>query len=136
MTSEMKIELRQTSASATEAAIRGHRVPIDRPIAKGGGDTGPMGGELFLAAVGGCFMSTLLGEIKARQAAISHVRVDVVGSLSDSPVRFAALDMWVGAESSDPELLEKLVGIADRNCIMMNTLRATLDVRVLIAAAV
>ena len=33
-----------------------------------------------------------------------------------------------GAESSDPELLEKLVGIADRNCIMMNTLRATLDV--------
>ena len=81
-------------------------------------------------------MSTLLGEIKARRAEISHVRVDVVGTLADSPVRFAALDLWVAAESSDPELLEKLAGIADRNCIMMNTLRATLDVRVLIAAAV
>jgi putative redox protein len=136
MASEMKIQLRQISASATEAAMGRHRVTIDRPVAKGGGDTGPMGGELFLASVGGCFMSTLLAAIKARGAEISHVRVEVVGALVDSPVRFAALDLRVAAESRDPELLERLVGIADRGCIMMNTLRGALDVRVLIAAAV
>jgi putative redox protein len=136
MASEMKIQLRQTSASATEAVMGRHKVVIDRPVAKGGGDTGPMGGELFLAAVGGCFMSTLLAAIKAREAQISDVRVGVVGSLADSPTRFAAIELRVAAESRDPELLEKLVGIADRGCIMMNTLRGTLDVRVLIAAAV
>jgi hypothetical protein len=32
-------------------------------------------------------------------------------------------------------LLERLVEIADRGCIMMNTLRGKLDVRVLIGAA-
>jgi putative redox protein len=136
MATEMKIQLRQISASATEATIGRHQVTIDRPVAKGGGDTGPMGGELFLAAVGGCFMSTLLAAIKAREAEISHVRLEVAGSLADSPVRFAALELRVAAESRDPELLERLVGIADRSCIMMNTLRGTLDVRVLIAAAV
>ena len=50
MASEMKIELRQISASTSEATIGRHKVLIDRPVAKGGGDAGPMGGELFLAA--------------------------------------------------------------------------------------
>jgi len=131
MASEMKIQLRQISPSATEATIGRHRVPIDRPVAKGGGDTGPMGGELFLAAVGGCFMSTLLAAIKAREAKISNVRLEVVGSLADSPARFSAIELRVAADSGDPELLERLVGIADRGCIMMNTLRSTLDVRVI-----
>ena len=58
---------------------------IDRPAAKGGGDAGPMGGELFLAAVGGCFMSNLLAAIRGREADISDVRVEVVGILADSP---------------------------------------------------
>ena len=44
----MKIQVRQTSMSGSEAAIRGHRVAVDRPVEKGGGDSGPMGGE-FLA---------------------------------------------------------------------------------------
>ena len=135
ITNEMKIQLRQISPSATEATIGRHRVRIDRPVAKGGGDAGPMGGELFLAAVGGCFMSTLLAAINARAAAVSNVRVDVVGSLADSPARFSAIELRVAADSGDPELLERLVGIADRGCIMMNTLRSTLDVRVLIATA-
>jgi uncharacterized OsmC-like protein len=112
MASEMKVQLRQISASASEAAIGRHRVLIDRPAAKGGGDAGPMGGELFLAAVGGCFMSTLLDAIRAREAEISHMRV------------------------LDKELLERLVGTAERSRIMMNPIRGRLDVKVLIAAAV
>src|SRR5580658_6008077 len=97
MAGEMKVQLRQISASASEAVIGRHRVPIDRPAAKGGGDAGPMGGELFLAAVGGCFMSTLLAAIHARKAEISDVRVEVVGSLADSPARFAAVELRVAA---------------------------------------
>jgi putative redox protein len=134
MASEMKIQLRQISPSASEAAIGRHRVPIDRPAAKGGTDAGPMGGELFLAAVGGCFMSTLLAAIQARKAEISDVRVEVAGTLADSPARFAGVELRVSGETRDQELLERLVGIADRSCIMMNTIRGSLDVKVLIAA--
>ena len=61
----MQIQIRQTSPTTSETTIRGHRVTIDRPIEKGGTDAGPMGGELFLASVGGCFMSTLLAAIRA-----------------------------------------------------------------------
>ena len=136
MASEMKIELRQISASTSETTIGRHQVLIDRPVPKGGSDAGPMGGELFLAAVGGCFMSNLLAAIKARKADIGDLRVEVVGALADSPTRFAGVELRVAAERGDRELLEKLVEIADRGCIMMNTLRGKLEVRVLIGAAV
>src|ERR1700722_21283 len=130
MANEMKIQLRQISASASEAAIGRHRVLVDRPGDKGGGDAGPMGGELFLASVGGCFMSNLLAAIRAREAEISNVRLEVVGVLTNSPARFAGVDLMVTAESDDRELLQRLVEIADRGCIMMNTLRDKLDGRV------
>ena len=87
MPNMIAVELTQIGASTTEAHIRQHKVLLDRPEAKGGADQGPMGGELFLAAVGGCFMSNLLAAIKARGAAISRVRVDVVGTLAEAPTR-------------------------------------------------
>src|ERR1700684_1955781 len=129
MASEMKIELRQISASTSEATRAGHQGPIDRPVAKGGSDAGPMGGELFLAAVGGCFMSNLLAAIKAREAAVSDVRVEVVGTLADSPARFAGVELRISGNCGDRELLEHLVEIADRGCIMTNTLRGTFEVK-------
>ena len=129
----MQIEIRQTGASASEAAIREHRVPIDRPAAKGGADAGPMGGELFLAAVGGCFMSNLLAAIKARDAKISGVSTDVIATLAESPARFSAIELRVSADYEDRDLLEKLVEIAERGCIMVNTLRGKIDLRVTVA---
>jgi putative redox protein len=136
MASEMKIQIHQISASTSEATMGRHHVLIDRPGAKGGTDMGPMGGELFLAGVGGCFMSNLLAAIRAREAEISGVRTEVIGTLADSPARFAAIELLVTAKSDDRELLERLVEIADRACIMMNTLRGTLDVRVRIGVPV
>ena len=81
-------------------------------------------------------MSNLLAAIRAREAQISDVGVEVVGSLADSPARFSGIELRVVAESRDRELLEQLVEIADRGCIMMNTLRGKIDVRVLTGAAV
>jgi putative redox protein len=125
---QLKIELQQLSGSTSEAAIRTHRVLIDRPAPKGGTDLGPMGGELFLASIGGCFMSNLLAAIKARGAEISDVRTEVIGTLADSPARFSAVELYVTAETANRELLEHLVEVADRGCIMMNTLRGKLAV--------
>src|SRR5713226_7445437 len=127
MAGEIKIQLRQVSASTTEATMGAHQVLVDRPAAKGGAGMGPMGGELFLAAVGGCFMSNLLAAIRARDTQISGVRTEVIGSIADSPPRFEALDLSITADGPDVELLPRLVEIADRGCIMMNTLRGKLE---------
>jgi putative redox protein len=130
----MKIQLRQVSASTSEATLRTHHVLIDRPVEKGGTDMGPMGGDLFLASVGGCFMSNLLAGIRARGEQVSDARLEVIGTIAESPARFSALDLYVTADSANHELLEKLVDIADRGCILMNTLRGKLDVSIRIGA--
>jgi putative redox protein len=126
---QIKIQLRQVSTATSEATLRTHRVVIDRPIEKGGADAGPMGGELFLASVGGCFMSNLLAAINTRKADISDVQTDVTGILAEAPSRFSAVDLHVIAKGSSEDL-ERLVEIADRGCIMMNTLRGKLDIRI------
>jgi len=136
MANEIKIAIRQTAASTSEAAIRQHKIAIDRPAAKGGDDQGPMGGELFLAAIGGCFMSNLLAAIKGREAEVSDAHTEVIGVLDGSPARFTAVELNVTAKHSDRGQFEKLVEIADRGCIMMNTLRGKLDIKVRIAALV
>lgn len=136
MASSMKVQLRQISASATEVTMGKHQVLIDRPEAKGGTDLGPMGGELFLAAAGGCFMSNLLAAIKARGADVSGVQTEVIGTLAESPARFTVLELRVTADHTDRELLEKLVEIAERACIIMNTLRGTLELTIRTAAPV
>src|SRR5258707_11569491 len=134
MANEIKVVLRQVSPSTTEARMGKHQVLVDRPASKGGSDAGPMGGELFLSAIGGCFMSNLLAAMKARNAEISDVSAEVTGSIVDSPARFGAVDIYVTADNGDREQLEHLVQIADRGCIMMNTLRDKLDVAIRIGA--
>jgi putative redox protein len=131
---QMKIQLRQISLSTSEATIRTHQVLIDRPLEKGGSDAGPMGGELFLASIGGCFMSNLVAAINARKANISEVRTDVIGILAEAPTRFSAVELQVIAKGSSEEL-EHLVVVADRGCIMMNTLRGKVEVRILTSVA-
>lgn len=126
----LTVQIRQTSPSASQATIRGHRVPIDRPVDKGGTDAGPMGGELFLAATGGCFMSTLLAAVRARDSAVRNVRIEVTGTLEQSPPRFVAVELTVHADAPDQAELEKLVEIAANGCIMVNTLRSLLGVKI------
>jgi putative redox protein len=130
MANNIQVQIRQIAHSTSEAAIRGHRVLIDRPAAKGGADLGPMGGELFLAAVGGCFMSNLLEAVKAREVEVPGIRTEVIGTLADSPSRFVSVELCVSTECPDQELVEKLTQIAERGCIMVNTLRGLLQVTV------
>ena len=133
---EIRIQVRQTGVSTSQAVIRDHRVLIDRPTAKGGEDKGPMGGELFLAAVGGCFMSNLLAAAKGREVEISNIETNVTGTLAEAPTRFSSVQMEVNAICKDPDLLAKLVGIAERGCIMVNTLRGHCDLAVKLNAGV
>ena len=74
MAAEAKVSVRQISESASECLARDFTINCDRPESKGGGNVGPMGGEIFLLGLGGCFMSNLLAAIKAREAKISDWR--------------------------------------------------------------
>ena len=123
MSNQISIHLNQIAPTTTEATIRNHKILIDRPEAKGGTNQGPMGGEFLLAALGGCFLSNLYAAIIAREAAISNVTVDVVGTMEANPSRFSAISLKISGDYKDRDQMEKLVTIAERGCLTANSIK-------------
>jgi putative redox protein len=82
-----------------------------------------MGGEIFLLGLGGCFMSNLLAAIKAREAKISDVQIAITGVQDGTPTRFTKISMRVSAQAGDQAELEKMIVIAERSCIVANTVK-------------
>jgi putative redox protein len=116
--------------TTSKVTVRTHTVLVDRPAAKGGLDAGPVGGEYLLVSLGGCFTSHLLAAIRAREAAMSDVRVAVTGTLDGTPERFTAFTLNVTARCEDAELARKLITIAARACQVVNTLRPIASIAV------
>jgi len=112
----------QVGPSTSRGIARSHTVFVDRPTAKEGADRGPMGGEYLVIALGGCFMSNLLAAAKARDAGITDARVTVTGTIEGTPERFTAFTLNLAA-TCDSGLLRKLATIAERACIVSNTLK-------------
>lgn len=119
----ISVDVEQIGPSTGTATARGHTVYVDRPIEKGGADRGPLGGEYLLVSLGGCFLSTLLSAVRAREADVSNVRVSVVGTIGGVPERFESMALRVSAKYSDEALMEKLVAVAERGCLVTNTLK-------------
>jgi putative redox protein len=133
MSQTLEVRVEQDGASSSVGIVRTHRLAIDRPVAKGGTDKGPLGGEYLLVSLGGCFMSNLLAAIRAREtqgAGISNVRVAVTATVDGPPDRVTAMTMTVGATGADRATLEKLVEIAGRACIVTNTLKLAVPITV------
>ena len=124
MAQEVKAHVRQISASASQGTARDHSVYSDRPEIKGGSNKGPMGGELFLMGLGGCFMSNLLAAVHAREADVSDISIEVVARLEESPPHFSEVALNISAKYNDKESMEKLVTIAERGCIVANTVKS------------
>lgn len=123
---QIQVQVKQIGDATAEGTARSHHVLVDRPLEKGGEDRGMMGGEYLLVALGGCFMSNLLAAIKAREAEIQDVDLHVRGTLTSAPSQFSEIEVVVNAQATDSELLEKLVILSDRACIVSNTLRQVL----------
>src|SRR6266446_6213728 len=121
MSTTFKATIEHVTHTTSRAIVRSHTVLVDRGVPKGGNDLGPAGGEYQLVALGGCFTSHLLGAIRARDNAMTNVKVEVSGTLDGSPERFTAFTVNVIGECADADLARKLITIAERACQVMNT---------------
>jgi putative redox protein len=117
------VEIVQVGTSTSQASARSHTLLVDRPVEKGGEDRGPLGGELLLISLGGCFVSTLLAAVRTREADVSDVRVSVAGTIGGVPERFESMALRVSAKYRDEDLMRKLVTMAERGCLVTNTLK-------------
>ena len=129
---EIKIEVQQAGEISSEASIRDHKVVIDRPEAKGGTDKGPMGGELLLAGLGGCFMSNLLAAIAARDIEASNMKLVVSGNLEQHPPRFTSATINISGNYSDKAEIERLADMSEKACISANTLKGSIDLNIVV----
>jgi len=123
MSQTLTVQVDQLGPSTARARARSHAVLVDRPVAKGGEDRGPLGGEYLLVALGGCFLSNLLAAVRAREAAVSDVTVKVSGTIEGPPDRFTTFGLSVEAVHDDADLVRKLITMAARACAVTNTLR-------------
>jgi putative redox protein len=135
MSRTISVDVEQVGPSTGSATARSHTVFVDRPLEKGGHDRGPRGGEYLLIAIGGCFLSTLLAAVKARDADVSDVRVSVVGTIEGTPERFESMTLHINARYSDEDLMHKLVEIAERGCLVSNTLKDAVRLSVIVERA-
>ncbi len=122
-----------SGSTAARTRIRNHELVTDRPVEKGGGNQGPMGGELLVASLGGCFMSNLIAAFQGRELAHEGLAVTVRGTLDGTPPRFQKMAMAVQGKGIDRDQMEKMVLIAERGCIVANTLKQFMDVEISIA---
>jgi putative redox protein len=133
MSNQVQVNVRQIGLSASEGAAREHKAVMDRPKAKGGENRGAMGGEHLLMALGGCFMSNLLAAVQSREADVSNVNLNISGTLESAPPHFSAIEMKVGADHNDKAQMEKLITVAERGCIVANTLKNSVKLSINLA---
>lgn len=126
----LEVTLRQDSATSSIASIRSHEVTIDRPGPAGGGDAGPMGGELLLASIGGCFLSTLYAAAIARDVDLAGTKCTVAGEMAEDPKRFTSVAITVANPGHEPASFDHLVLIAERGCLVIASLRPALAITV------
>ena len=118
---DMGVLLRQRTEHSGEAFVRGHTVRVDRPEEKGGTDVGPIGGELILVGLGGCFMSSLLAEIRNSNAPDSGLELEVSSVTRVLPRRMTDFEISVSARCDEPTVLQDLAGAAAKKCAAVNT---------------
>ena len=68
-------------------------------------------------------MSNLLAAVKAREAVVSDLSIDLSATLSEAPARFSAVKLVISGNYADKAEMEKLVTIAERGCIVANTIK-------------
>ena len=75
-------------------------------------------------------MSNLIAAVQARGLDLTDLELLVRGNLTTSPPRFDSIVMEVYGAGPDLDQLGKLTEIAERACIVANTLKGSVALRV------
>jgi putative redox protein len=73
-----------------------------------------------------------LAAAQAREHDLKEVKLRIAGTLVSAPPSFTAVDMEIVADYSDKEVMEKLVRIAERGCIVANSLKNGVDLAIIL----
>lgn len=128
----VRIKLSQSSPTAMKLDHPLYDIKIDRPTDQGGGGSGLMGGQFLLLGIAGCFCSTLFAAAQNREISIKGLSIELEAILStEAPKRFTDVRLEVKKEfCSSPDEFQKLLKIAEKGCISVNTIKQGVVVNV------
>ena len=75
-------------------------------------------------------MSNLIAAFQGRKLEAKELSITVKGRLEGTPPRFQKMAMEVRGNATDRDQMEKMVTIAERGCIVANTLKQFMDVEI------
>ncbi len=126
---KVNITLEQHAETSMKLKHDNFGIIIDRPVEKGGGGAGLMGGQYLLTGIAGCFCSTFFAAAQAREVKVEGLKVQVIASMSeDLPKRFTDIQLDISYETcSDPSSFDKLLQMAEQGCISVNTVKNSMS---------
>ena len=126
----MELTLKQTSETSVKTKVNDFTIQVDRPVSNGGGGKGLMGGQYMLIGVGGCFCSTLFAAAQSRDITIEGLTAHVEAQFSDDqPKRITRISIGISYNHcSKPEDMNKLLDIAEKGCISVNTIKRGVEI--------
>jgi putative redox protein len=124
------VRVHWTGGLRAVADIDGFEVVADEPESSGGGGTGPQPTDLLLASVASCMAMSLAFVARKRGIDLAGLEVRVVGRYDG--LKFDRISVLISSDTS-AEVLQGLLGEAERVCYVSNTLRhrPELDVAIL-----
>lgn len=126
------ITLERYSTTSMKVKNDDFNIIIDRPLSKGGNGEGLMGGEYLLTGIGGCFCSNLLAAAVTRDLVLENLEVLITAFVSDDkPKRFSRIDLKVNCDCLDTKLLNKVILIAKKACIAINTVNMGAEINMI-----
>ena len=111
---------RWTGGLRAVADIDGFEVVADEPEASGGGGTGPQPTDLLLASVASCMAMSVAFVARKRGIDLVGLEVRVVGRYNG--LKFDRISVLISSDTP-AEVLQGLLGEAERVCYVSNTLR-------------
>ena len=125
------ITLERYNSTSMKVKHNDFDIIIDRPVSKGGNGEGLMGGQYLLTGIGGCFCSNLIASAAARDLILENLEVQITAFISeDKPKHFCKIDLKVNCDCLDNKLLNKVIIIAKKACIAINTVNMDSEINV------
>lgn len=134
MATEVKVQLVEGTLGV--ASARSHAIVVDRNANLGGSDLGFTGGEVFFTGIGTCLLTTLIGAARARDITLTKVEFNITGETETGPSRWTSINVNAIVEGdASTEEIQKLVTIAERSCIVSNTVQLGAPIHVTLQGA-
>jgi putative redox protein len=120
MMADRTVHTRWTGGMRAVSDVGGFEIVVDEPETHGGTNTGPQPTDLLLASIASCVVLSIAFVARKRGIELLGLDVRTVGTYTG--LKFERVSVSISSDTPR-DLLQGLIGEAERVCYVSNTLR-------------